>query len=162
MLFDVQAALAEILSEAPACCDFRDSRDLRNPVSRKSQESQSQPDEIPALSDRPVLVSEAFGAGMGHLPNRGNSGNRSRYPDEITQPPAPASPLRQDEPRPDEYGRCHTWTGRVVHLDEWRALTAWDRHGPAGRLFCGICQGWVNREAGCAQRGCWKAEGGAA
>lgn len=36
-----------------------------------------------------------------------------------------------------------TWTGRVVSLDEWRKLSAWDRHGPDGRMFCGACQAWV-------------------
>lgn len=95
-------------------------------------------------------------------PNRGNSGDRSRHPDETTQPRAPASLSRLDEPCPDEYGRCHTWTGHVVRLDEWRQLSAWGRHGPAERLFCGICQAWVSREAKCVLAGCWKADGGSA
>lgn len=75
--------------------------------------------------------------------------------------PPPLSP-RQDHARPDAHGWCHTWTGRVVRLDEWRQLSAWDRHGPAGRLFCGICKAWVCRDGGCDQAGCWKAQGGAA
>ena len=40
-------------------------------------------------------------------------------------------------------GRPLTWTGRVVSLDEWRRLSAWDRHGPDGRMFCGACREWV-------------------
>ena len=40
-------------------------------------------------------------------------------------------------------GRPMTWTGRVVSLDAWRRLSAWERHGPDGRLFCGICRAWV-------------------
>lgn len=36
-----------------------------------------------------------------------------------------------------------TWTGRVVSLDEWRRLTAWERHGPEGRRWCGINQNWT-------------------
>lgn len=40
-------------------------------------------------------------------------------------------------------GRPKTWTGRVVSLDEWRKLSAWDRHGPDGRMFCGACREWV-------------------
>lgn len=95
-------------------------------------------------------------------PTHVNSGNRSRHPDETTQPRASASLLRLDEPCPNEYGRCHTWTGRVVSLDEWRQLSAWGRYGPAGRLFCGICQAWVRREAKCGLAGCWKADGGSA
>jgi|SRR5690606_1499610 len=35
-----------------------------------------------------------------------------------------------------------TWTGRVVSLDEWRSMSAWDRHGPNGRVFCGIARKW--------------------
>ncbi|QBJ24014.1 hypothetical protein [Haematobacter massiliensis] len=40
-------------------------------------------------------------------------------------------------------GNPVTWTGRIIRLDEWRQLSAWDRHGPDGRLFCGICRAWV-------------------
>ncbi len=39
-------------------------------------------------------------------------------------------------------GRVATWTGRVVSLDEWRTLTAWDQHGPDRRHWCGISQRW--------------------
>ena len=39
-------------------------------------------------------------------------------------------------------GRLATWTGRVVSLDEWRRLTAWQRHGPNGRLWRGTSQLW--------------------
>ena len=35
-----------------------------------------------------------------------------------------------------------TWTGRVVSLADWRNLSEWDRHGPNGRIWCGLCQGW--------------------
>lgn len=35
-----------------------------------------------------------------------------------------------------------TWTGRVVSLAEWRALSAWDRHGPDGRIFNGLSRRW--------------------
>lgn len=34
------------------------------------------------------------------------------------------------------------WTGRVVSLDEWRKLTAWDRHRPQERIWCGLCRAW--------------------
>lgn len=39
-------------------------------------------------------------------------------------------------------GRLATWAGRVVSLDEWRGLTAWQRHGPDGRHWCGISREW--------------------
>jgi len=31
----------------------------------------------------------------------------------------------------------------VVSLEEWRGLSAWDKRGPDGRLFCGICRVWI-------------------
>lgn len=40
-------------------------------------------------------------------------------------------------------GDPQTWTGRIVSLDAWRSLSAWDRHGPDGRLWCGACRYWV-------------------
>ena len=43
-------------------------------------------------------------------------------------------------------GRVTTWTGRVVSLDEWRRLTAWQRHGPNGRHWCGITSTWINQK----------------
>src|SRR6056297_4129205 len=32
-----------------------------------------------------------------------------------------------------------TWTGRVVSLAAWRRMTEWEKHGPNGRLWCGLC-----------------------
>jgi hypothetical protein len=38
-----------------------------------------------------------------------------------------------------------TWTGRVVPLHEWRQLTEWERHGPNGRVWCGLAKRWVEK-----------------
>ena len=35
-----------------------------------------------------------------------------------------------------------TWTGKIVSLDEWRTLSAWDKHGPDGRHWNGITRKW--------------------
>ena len=35
-------------------------------------------------------------------------------------------------------GRPKTWTGKIVSLDDWRALSAWDKHGPDGRHWTGL------------------------
>jgi hypothetical protein len=35
-----------------------------------------------------------------------------------------------------------TWTGRIVSLDEWLRLTEWEKHGPNGRHWCGLCRCW--------------------
>ncbi len=114
MLFDVQAALAEILSEAT-------------------------PPAISAISAIPPP------------PNSGNSRNSGPPPAEIapaTVLPFAPKPSAPDASDPFRHGRSITgspltWTGRIVSLDEWRKLTAWERHGPDGRMFCGACRDWV-------------------
>lgn len=40
-------------------------------------------------------------------------------------------------------GQPLTWTGRVVSLADWQRMTAWERHGPDGRHWCGIARAWV-------------------
>ena len=39
-------------------------------------------------------------------------------------------------------GRPLTWTGKIVSLEEWRALSSWERHGPDGRIWCARCERW--------------------
>lgn len=80
----------------------------------------------------------------------------------MASPPVPPSAARYEEPPINADGYCRTWLGRVVSPSEWQHLGAWDRYGPGGRLFCGICWVWVARKDGCGQAGCWKAEGGVA
>jgi hypothetical protein len=68
-------------------------------------------------------------------------------PPESAAPVAGPAPSR-DAADPFRHGRSvtgapRTWTGRVVSLDDWRRLSAWERHGPDGRLFCGACRAWV-------------------
>lgn len=43
-------------------------------------------------------------------------------------------------------GHPLTWTGRVVLLDAWRALSDWERHGPDGRLWDGRTKQWQQIE----------------
>jgi hypothetical protein len=67
--------------------------------------------------------------------------------------PDPAPPARAEglDPASDAfpYGSANglglfprTWTGRVVSLAAWRELTAWERHGPRGRLWNGATGRW--------------------
>lgn len=42
-------------------------------------------------------------------------------------------------------GRPLTYTGRVVSLEAWRAMAAWERHGPRGQIWSGASQGWEKR-----------------
>ena len=61
-----------------------------------------------------------------------------------SQEKSPYEGAQVDPPRAVSVtGQPLTWTGRVVRLDEWRSLSAWDHHGPDGRLFCGHCRAWV-------------------
>lgn len=39
-------------------------------------------------------------------------------------------------------GNPRTWTGRVVSLDDWRRLSAWERHGSTGQHWNGITRQW--------------------
>ena len=52
-------------------------------------------------------------------------------------------------------GKPRTWTGKIVALHDWRRLSEWEREGPAGRLFCGLCREWVKQDGGCHEAGCW-------
>lgn len=108
MLFDVQTALAEILSTPAATAATIASPPPKiASVSLKSRVSQSQPAE--------------------NVEDDGDTFRHGRA-----------------------YGpRAKTWTGRVVNLEEWRNLSAWDRHGPDGRLWCGICQSWLSNFPDC-------------
>ena len=76
-------------------------------------------------------------------------------------PPAAAFPSRQDDAfrhGASATGQPRTWTGRPVPPEEWRGLSEWERHGPDGRLFCGICKQWVQSAGDCPQAGCWKGQ----
>lgn len=121
MLFDVQAALAEILQEAPRRCDSCDSCDSSRPESQESRESQSQ---AVAISPPARVLPFAPSQPNALTPSRDDDADAFRHGRSVT-----GNPL--------------TWTGRIVSLDEWRRLSGWDRHGPDGRLFCGICRAWV-------------------
>lgn len=81
---------------------------------------------------------------------------------EETTPPPAVMPSAPDDGYPNADGYYRTWKGRLLRPDEWRELSAWGKHGPAGRLFCGICWAWVIRDDDCCQSECQKAEWGVA
>lgn len=118
MFFDVQAALAEILNDTPEAA-------------------------IPAISAIPpgrIAGIAGIAAGPAEIP----------APAEVL--PFPAQPSAPEASRQDlddfPHGHCRitgrprTWTGRVVSLDEWRRLSAWDRDGSTGKLWNGITRQW--------------------
>lgn len=40
------------------------------------------------------------------------------------------------------FGRPRTWSGKIVSLSEWRAMTEWERHGNTGKAWNGLTQKW--------------------
>lgn len=126
VLFDVQAALTEIMASETATLATSATRQLGtgtvSQVSRVSQGHRADitpPPRVISLSQPHSVPSAAQDEGDACRQVR-SLGNRRR-----------------------------TWTGRVVSLDEWRKLSFWDRHGPDGRLYCGICRSWVENCAHC-------------
>ena len=127
MLFDVQAALAEILS-SPVATPATQAPE-RAPVSRLSQVSRSQAAGFQNVHALPMSQK-----------SRVSQSQRTEIP---------AGDTDQFRHGRSATGNPVTWTGRIVSLDEWRRLSAWDRHGQDGRLWCGICQEWVSGFPGC-------------
>lgn len=35
-----------------------------------------------------------------------------------------------------------TWAGKIVSLEEWKQLSAWEKHGPDGRMWNGKTRRW--------------------
>lgn len=72
----------------------------------------------------------------------GVEGDAEGIPLARAAPPQPAEMDPAPLPDPTRAGRVCTWTGRVVSLDGWRKLSAWDRHGPNGRQWNGQTASW--------------------
>jgi predicted component of type VI protein secretion system len=117
MWFDAQAKLQEIAGDPPAtsATSATQAPDPR-PMSQKLQVSQA--------PEAETVCHVAKVASVATPPRR-----------EVQAPPS-APPCQSNG------GRALTWTGRVVSLDAWRALTEWERHGPRGRRWCGLSRQW--------------------
>ncbi|RWR31507.1 hypothetical protein D2T29_10775 [Sinirhodobacter populi] len=132
MLFDVQAALAEILA-APIATPATSATPTSEiaPVSQVSRVSQSQPPEIQAPAKAANV--DQFTAS------------------EPPSAPEPSRPQRDAFPYGRNFdGRPRTWTGKVVSLDEWRRLSDWDKHGSTGKVWNGITRQWEPMDGGAA------------
>lgn len=90
----------------------------------------------PATIERPAMdVPRASAVSrMSRKSQPPEAGNRPHVAEVADVATPDASPSASGEPR--------TWTGRVVSLAEWRRMSEWERHGPNGRLWCGICRAW--------------------
>ncbi len=56
--------------------------------------------------------------------------------------PLPPPATHGDNPHGHAFGNPKTWTGKIVSFAEWRNLSAWERHGPDGRMWSGITRQW--------------------
>ena len=134
MLFDVDAALAEIVAHdaatlATTATNTPEMRQLSqmSPLSqRRTAENKPQP--------QPVEVA----------------------PFPTPEPPQPSRPA-PSRPEPDAFPYGHsvdgqplTWTGKVVSLAEWKRLSEWDKHGSTGKVWNGITRAWEPRNGGAA------------
>ena len=134
MLFDVRAALAEVLQHAPPVATPATNRAGPGPVSQLSRVSQGHPVEKEA---------DPFP----------NDGKESTF-----RPSAPHPEITLTSPGPVEairfpYGTApngnpRTWTGRIVSLDDWRSLSEWDRHGSAGKMWNALSGCWEAANTG--------------
>lgn len=134
MLFDVQSALAEILSEPMEGCDSCDSRDTTPLKSQESRKSQRAPAQFEGTSQRTRLAVVSQKSRVSQPPHADipASGHAKRSTDAKAYPHG-TTPS----------GRPVTWTGKVVSLAQWRELSDWERHGPQGRVWDGQADQWV-------------------
>ena len=125
MLFDVQAALADILDAAPAT--------IATPATNRA------------------FVASVADVAMRH-PETAPPADVLIFP---PKPSAPAPSRPADDPfrhGQSVTGSPRTWTGRVVSLDEWRRLSDWDRHGSTGKIWNGLTRQWEQMKGGAHDR----------
>ena len=127
MLFDAKAALAEIRKQGAAPATLATSATL-------------------CVKPPPKVADVADVAAL--LPDISKSDPRDKVSENVADVAKVAGSDRHF-PKTDmrhgftANGDPKTWTGRIVAIDAWQGLTEWDRHGPNGRLYCGVCRQWV-------------------
>ena len=117
MLFDAQAALAEILSDRPSPAI------PANPAIQSGQIA-----EIAEIAAPPISSADCS--------------EPVRSPDRSSHPNVLALPEVFPHGQCSVTGRPRTWTGRIVNLAEWRELSDWDRNGSTGKVWNGLTQKW--------------------
>ena len=113
MLFDAQAALADIL---------------------KSQPPIATPATFATNSPVPALVSQLSRVSQPVTPANGCTGSFG-----TAAQPLPAGAYRHGR---DLQGNPKTWTGRAVTLEVWHELTDWERNGSTGKVWNGLMRAW--------------------
>jgi hypothetical protein len=135
MFFDAKAKLAEIQNRKGLPANPANSANLRPRLAGLAElavgETENVETETPAQSresqqSQPQAV--PFGTDTGQ-----------------PKPSAPAPSRDADTPPLTDTGRVKTWTGKIVSLDDWRNMSEWERHGPKGRIWCGIHREWIDQ-----------------
>jgi hypothetical protein len=137
MLFDVKAALAEILhSQALAATPATPATKRGNAaaLSQLSRVSQGYPDENMPSAFRDDGKAGTIQLGAGH-------------PKNTLRPSDPAGPDCYPYGRGPN-GNPRTWTGRIVSAVEWQGLSEWDRHGSTGKVWNGLTGLWEPENTG--------------
>lgn len=136
MWFDARAKLAEIAGHPPA-------------TSATAATAATAATQAPAA--RPVSQLSQ----VSQPPEPGNPTFRVANVASVATPPhREPEPAPGARPTPDAGGfpygtACNlgegprTWTGQIVSLAKWRALSDWEKHGPNGRHWCGITRTWI-------------------
>lgn len=117
MLFDVDAALAEILkSDQPSASRANPAipAPFWTPISGNSRNSTPSPVKPQTVPDEELPFAPPPSR---HEPDSFSHGFSG-----------------------DDYRR--TWTGKVVSLADWRQMTEWDKHGSTGKLWNGLTRAW--------------------
>lgn len=159
MWFDVATALAEIEGAAKPTPEARPHATSATPATQAPETNL-----VPQVSQAPEAGTARRVATVASvaMPNAQAETPLAREPEAPTHP-APPSPSRQEQATPNapygydmwRHGRSvtgapRTWTGRLVKPEDWGRLSAWERHGPDGRLWCSCCRAWVARETALA------------
>ena len=126
MLFDVQAALAEIMADTPAT--------IATPATNRANVAK-----VAGVAAGPcgIAAPATPPGGAVVLPLHGPASRPASVPS------APAVPLHGTMVRLD-------WSGQWVSRDRWHAMSDLERHGPQGRLFCGKCWHLQDRDTALA------------
>jgi hypothetical protein len=127
MLFDVRAALAEILKQP-------------DPAATPATPATKRPDAD--LVSRMSRVSQATIAKMQTNPfrNDGKDSSADHTPKEGKLPEGPEADVFPYGL--SVTGNPRTWQGRIVSRDQWRQLTDLEWHGSTGKLWNGLTRQW--------------------
>lgn len=133
MWFDARAKLAEIAAQPPAPSaantpePSRDVADVASVAAHEPRRAAFRVADVASVATPPARKSEP-----------------AQPAPRVATVATPSAPDGDDPWRhgASVTGSPRTWTGRIVSLDAWRALTEWERHGPNGRHWNGITRRW--------------------